>query len=282
MHVKIAVVQTRTFVGEDEEKNVSRALKYIDQAVEKTAQVICFPETYPGPWRAPISFSPIEALCDKAKEEKVYVIAGTIEKVETGQKGCYNVAVLIGPEGKVLGKYRRTTPAGPWGYKSGNHWDFDYVEADELPVFETQFGKIGILICSEVYVPELSRILALKGAEILFLPTGLTNKQQWATWRTLIHARAIENLMYTATCRNILGVEPYTHGLAMISSPEEVLLESRRVGVFVEDLDMDRIRLLRRTRDIDIPKDKRAWKTKVGLLRYWRRPEMYKKALSSW
>lgn len=279
MNVKIAVVQTNTFIGPDEEKNVNGALNYIDQAAEREAQIVCFPETYPGPWRAPNRFSPVEALCSRAKEQGVYVIAGTIEKAEDGREGYYNVEVLIDPEGKVLGKYRRTTPPGPWGYVGGPFWDFNYVEANELPVFNTKFGKIGLLICSEVYMPELPRILALKGAEILFLPTGITNRQQYATWRMLIHARAIENLMYTATCRNILKGED---GLAMIASPEEILVESKRVGVFVENLDLDRIRFLRETQDVDIPRSERDWKTKVGVLKYWRRPELYRKALSTW
>src|SRR5207249_4470753 len=111
----------------------------------------------------------------------------------------------------------------------GRFWDFKYQEADELPVFDTEFGKLGLLMCSEVYVPELARAMALKGAVITLLPAGLWSSELHDTWRTLLWARAIENLMITATSRNIL---PGGGGHAIAGSPEETLLEARPPGVF--------------------------------------------------
>ncbi len=96
----------------------------------------------------------------------------------------------------LVGRYNRTIPKGPWIYKGGRFWDYDYQEADDVPVFDTPFGKVGILICSEVYSPELSRLLALKGAEIIFLPAGVCKYELHETWRNLIWSRAIENLAY--------------------------------------------------------------------------------------
>jgi predicted amidohydrolase len=155
-------------------------------------------------------------------------------------------------------------------------WNFNYSAADDLPVFKTRYGIVGLLICSEVYMPELSRILALKGAEVVFLPAGGSKSALWETWRTLIFARAIENLMCTATCQNLTGSED---GLAMIASPEGILVESKKEGIYTAEIDLDRIRALR-----EIPNDESERerslrpKTKPGLLKYWRRPEVYEKS----
>ncbi len=154
-----------------------------------------------------------------AKAHDVYIVAGANCPVPGNPERGYTSQILVGPDGSV-GRYNRTIPKGPWIYKGGRFWDYDYQEADDLPVFDTPFGTVGILICSEVYAPELSRLLALKGAEIIFLPAGVCKYELQATWRTLIWSRAIENLAYTVTCQNILGAE---QGLAMICSPEEIV-----------------------------------------------------------
>ena len=177
-------------------------------------------------------------------------------------------------KGKILGRYRRTTPYGPWIYKGGPFWDFNYQVGNELPIFETDYCKIGILICSEVFVPELSRILALKGAEIIFIPNGLARTEMWETWTTLIKARAFENNAVCATCRNILGIEG---GMEIIAGPEETLVESRKSGVHLANIDLDRIRWLRANRDEYhkvLP-----YKSKPGLLTQWRRPDLYGKLI---
>jgi 5-aminopentanamidase len=132
---------------------------------------------------------------------------------------------------------------------------------------------IGMLICSEVYVPELARLLALKGAEILFMPAGLWKSAQWDNWRVLMRARAIENLAYTATCQNILGEEPENAGLAMICSPEGVLVDSSQDGVFLADCDLDRLRMLRAAQDgRDFPGGKAC---KAGVLWQWYRADRF-------
>ncbi|HKM50096.1 MAG TPA: carbon-nitrogen hydrolase family protein [Candidatus Bathyarchaeia archaeon] len=275
--MKVAVVQPRTIIGSNEERNVEHAIELIEEAANQGSKIVCFPETYPGPFRQPITYSPLSKLGQCAKANDVYVVAGTIEHVDDSH--CYNIAALIGPDGNVVGKYNRTTPTGPWIYKAKNQkamWDFNYLAADDLPVFKTEYGTVGLLICSEVYMPELARILALKGAEIVFLPAGGAKSGLWETWRTLIFARAIENLMYTATCQNLTGSED---GLAMIASPEGILVESKEEGVYTADVDLDRVRTLRATPNDEDEREKLLHpKTKPGLLKYWRRPEIYVKS----
>jgi len=274
MNVKIAAIQTKTIPEANEQiKNIEMAWGYVAEAAKQGAHIVCFPEAYPGPWRAPLSYSPVAPLEEMARQYQIYIVAGANCPVPGQPDRGYCSEVLVGPGG-LVGRYNRTIPKGPWIYKGGRFWDFDYQEADELPVFDTPYGKIGLLICSEVYVPELSRILALKGAEIIFLPAGISKYELHETWRNLIWARAIENLAYTVTCQNIFGAE---HGLAMICSPEEILIESLRPGIFIGECDVERIRWLREQKDLYGPP--MPWRTKPGALRDWRRPEVFRKNL---
>jgi len=277
MGVKVAAIQPKTFLEANEQKkNIEKAWDYVAEAADQRAQIICFPETYPGPWKAPLNYSPVEPLEEMASKHGVYIVAGANCPLEDEPSKGYCSQVFIGPNG-FIGRYNRTIPKGPWIYKGGRFWDFDYREADELPVFDTPLCKVGILICSEVYSPELSRILALKGAEIIFLPAGICKYELHETWRNLIWARAIENLAYTVTCQNIFGAE---HGLAMICSPEEVLIESTKSGIVIADCDFDRIRWLREETDRYGPP--MPFNTKPGVLRDWRRHEVFRKNFSKW
>lgn len=273
--VKIAMIQPQVYKGEFE-KNLQMACSYLDQAASEKVNIACFSEGYPGPSAAVVA-CPREALSAKAKEHGIYVIYGGAEKVGEEENTYYITEEIIGPDGKTLGKYYRTTPDGPYLYTGW--WGFTYKEAGaNYPVFETEYGRIGLLVCSEVYMPELSRILALKGAEIVFLPAGglIDDLGLLEGWQTLIRARAIENLMYTATAQNIYALES---GVGIIAGPEGVLAKSDQPGLIVASLDMDRIRWLREEEEtVDLPK---RYRTIPGTLK-WRKPELYRKAGVDW
>lgn len=273
--VRVAVAQTHTDVR-NRVHNVDNALRYIEHAKAQGVQIICFPELYPGPWTPPIDYDPLPILCQGAKENGIYVVAGLIEPVPDQKKRYYVKEVFVDSQGQLVGEYRRTTPRGPWIYRGGPFCDFYWQEANELPVFDTPWCKVGLAICSEVYVPEVSRILALKGAELIFLPAGVPKAQLWHTWHTLIFARAIENLCFTATCQNVFTLSDL--GLAMICSPEEILVESKREGVYVANCDLERIRFLRATEDShNFPGAKHC---KPGIFKQWYRPELHARALA--
>jgi predicted amidohydrolase len=272
MSFKAAVIQTLTRFGPSaRDANIENAHRYAREAARLGAQIACFPESYPGLWRTPIMWVPHDELATIAREAGIYVIGGYAQPLDDEGARCYNALALLAPDGTTVGTYYRTTPRhAPWIYRGGDYWDFDWIPADELPVFDTDLGRIGLLICSEVYAPELARVLALKGAEVLFMPAGLmtSTTSLTETWRTLIWARSIENLLYTAVCSNV--VTEGELGLAMICSPEEIVLESREEGVHVASVDLERVRWLRCETDrlIDEPE---PWRTKPGTLRDWRR-----------
>ncbi|MEE9274508.1 MAG: carbon-nitrogen hydrolase family protein [bacterium] len=273
MSFRLAVVQPMSHMPPGDERNVADAVAYVEKAAAQGAEVVAFPESYPGPWRMPASFDPTEAMVEAARRCGVYVQYGTLEPIDEKANTAHSLLMLARPNGGPPGKYRRTHPPGPWIYTGGTHWEFQYVAGDEYPVFETQHAQVGLAMCSEVYMPEVARALSLRGAEIIFLPGGVDKSKLWATWRNLIWSRAIENLAVVVTTQNLFSREE--RGLAMVATPEEVVFESTKAGMFLVDIDLARIRELREGSDEVGSSSENA--AKAGVLSQWQRPEMYDK-----
>src|SRR5688572_25790066 len=272
MTFRIAVVQPICHRPGTDEKNVAEAVAAVAAAAAQGAHFVCFPETYPGPWRMPATFDPTAAMVEAAKRDGVHVVFGTIEPIDEKAATAYNLICMAYPDGRPHARYRRTHPNGPWIYTGGTAWEFQYVPGDEFPVFDTVHGKVGLAMCSEVYMPEVARALALRGAELIFMPAGKDKRTLWATWRTLIWARAIENLALVVTTQNLF--DHSERGLAMVAAPEEILYESTAAGMTIVDVDLARVRYLRETRDVAGSSD--ACAAKQGVLGpQWQRPELY-------
>lgn len=271
MTLRIAVVQPISHRPGEDQANVAEAVAYVERAARDGATFVCFPETYPGPWRMPATFDPSAAMAEAAARHRAYVVFGTIEPIDDKAATAHNLICMACPDGRVA-KYRRTHPNGPWIYTGGPAWEFQYVPGDDFPVFDTPHGKVGLAMCSEVYVPEVARALALRGAELIFMPAGKDKKQLWATWRTLIWARAIENLALVVTTQNLF--DHSERGLAMVAGPEEILFESTAAGLTIVDVSLERLRWLRATRD-EVGSSQQC-AVKQGLLGpQWQRPELY-------
>ncbi|MBI2880522.1 MAG: carbon-nitrogen hydrolase family protein [Candidatus Tectomicrobia bacterium] len=266
--VRVAAVQPLTRTRDREPENLAAALDDIRRAAQGGARFVCFPEGYPGPYSGPMDFDPTGDLASAAKAHGVYIIAGRLE--EAGPEAFYNVLDLYGPSGERVYRYRRCQSAGDgvdvplFGRRVR--------EGDELKVLETPFGNVGLLVCSEVFSPELSRVLALGGADILFYPAGGVFYELSESWRVLVRARAIENYVYTVMCQNLFGMES---GITAIAGPEGLLAERDTPGLVFADLDIDRLKYLRETREELVhPK---PYRTIPGLMDAWRKPGLYRR-----
>lgn len=292
--IRLGLAQTVTHFGDREVENRQNAVDLIERASHLGVELLAFAENYPGPFTATNRFEVAESISQAAARHGVAVAYGTSLPTPDSTEGdeTYNIAtVVVDDQGEVRGEYRRTHPVGPYIYRDSPDWNFDYVAADEFPVIQMPWGVLGISICSEVHLPEIARILALKGAEVCLFPSGLLIDELGYTenWRTLVRARAIENIMYTATLVNLMdprmadqfnisGVQLApprvrgTLGIGMIASPERVLAQSSAPGILTADLDLDRIRQLRATtEELIVPA---PYQTIPGHLA-WRRPELY-------
>ena len=121
-------------------------------------------------------------LGEAAKKYNLYIVAGILEK--EGDV-VYNTAVLIDRKGELAGKYRKVS-------LPREEIDGGVMPGEDIPVFDTDFGRIGIMICWDMQFPEVARTLAMKGAEVILVPI-------WGGDITLTKARAIENQVYLVT-----------------------------------------------------------------------------------
>jgi predicted amidohydrolase len=117
-----------------------------------------------------------------AKKHGLYLVPGLVER---DGPLIYNVAVLIGPDGNVVGKYRKVCL--PRGEIEGG-----VAPGDEYPVFQTRFGKVGMMVCYDGFFPEVARTLSNNGAEVIAWPVMGCNPLLGA-------ARACENHVYVVS-----------------------------------------------------------------------------------
>lgn len=217
--------------------NIRKAVEWLQKAVSKTAaKLIVFPESITTGFVPGMSVSELwdvvdtipgkttDAICEAAKRLGVYVVFPTYER---GEKNIvYNSAALIGPEGKVLGVYRKTHP-----FPKEREWT---TPGHETPVWDTPLGKIGIIICYDGDFPELSRVLAMKGAEIIVRPSAFLRSCE--IWDLTNCARAYDNHVYVVAVNavgtdagntlyfgNSMIVSPIAQKLAQARSQEEIV-----------------------------------------------------------
>lgn len=184
---RLATVHHRPRNSSGAEENLNAYAGFIAQAAAQQADIVCLPEgvTLVGTGQNYISASePVPGpttrfLGEVARQHNLYIVAGLLEK---DGPAVYNTSVLIDRNGKLAGKYRKISLPREeieGGVTPGN----------EIHVFDTDFGRIGMMICWDVTFPETARKLAERGAEVIFLPI-------WGGNLTLAKARAIENQVY--------------------------------------------------------------------------------------
>ncbi|MBN2410857.1 carbon-nitrogen hydrolase family protein [candidate division KSB1 bacterium] len=185
--VRLAAVHFRPRNSPSPKNNLEQFAGFITRAANEKADIVCLPEgiTMVGTDLDYVSASePVPGpttrfLGEIARKHKLYIVAGITEK-----QGdiVYNTAVLIDRKGELAGRYRKVS-------LPREEIDGGVTPGDSLPVFDTDFGRIGIMICWDVFFPEPARGLALQGAEVIFMPI-------WGGNLTLARARAIENQIY--------------------------------------------------------------------------------------
>lgn len=185
--VRLATVHFQPREGKTPKDKRESFAPFIKQAAEQDVDLIVLPElltTYKIEGDRIAAAEPIpgpstEYFGQLAKEHDLYIVAGLIER---DRHLVYNVAVLIGPNGEVVGTYRKVTlPRGE--IEAGIMPGHDY------PVFETRFGKVGMMVCYDGFFPEVARELSNRGAEVIAWPV-------WGCNPLLGASRACENHVY--------------------------------------------------------------------------------------
>jgi N-carbamoylputrescine amidase len=204
------------------DENLRRACEKAREAAAKGAQVICLPELFRTQYfcqredaalfdlAEPVPGPTTEALAQIAKENHIVIVASVFERRARGL--YHNTAAVIGPDGAVQGLYRKMhIPDDPLYYEK-----YYFTPGDlGFKAFDTEFGRVGTLVCWDQWYPEGARLTALQGANVLFYPTAIGwhpdekaeyGEAQHDAWRTIQRAHAIANGVYVAVV-NRVGME---------------------------------------------------------------------------
>ncbi|MEO8762718.1 MAG: carbon-nitrogen hydrolase family protein [Ginsengibacter sp.] len=226
--VRVATIQYRPHDSNSSMDNLQKFSEFITRAAAQKADIVCLPEgiTLAGTQLNYISASePVPGPTTKflgvlAKKFHLYIVAGILEK--QGEV-VYNTSVLIDRMGNLAGKYHKLS-------LPREEIDGGVTPGNSLPVFDTDFGRVGMMICWDVSFPETARQLAREGAEIIFLPI-------WGGNITLAKARAIENQVYLVS-------SSYDMATAVFDQEGEIMKEgTKEEPVVIVDIDLNRQKL---------------------------------------
>jgi len=206
--VNVALAQISCKVG-DKKFNINKMVKHIKKAKKKDAKLVIFPELSLTGYiirdlayelAEPIEWPSVRLLEEVAKKERVYIVFGIVERSEKAHAVIYNTAVLLGPEGFV-GKYQKMYLPTHSIFEEKRYFRPGY----QASVFDTDIGKVGLMICYDVFFPEVARMLRLNGSQLTICISASPAVRR-KFFEVLTVARAMENTTYLAYV-NLVGIE---------------------------------------------------------------------------
>jgi deaminated glutathione amidase len=251
MSFKIALAQVSA--SEDKRENLKRGVELISTAAEKGASLLVLPELFMA--YVPLETLPVEmvqvaeevdgefvgTLAAAAKKRRMHVVVGILEKSKKKDK-VHNTVVMVGPDGKVVSTHRKLQLFDSFGYKESSLFE---PASDIEGAFKTGLARVGMMTCYELRFPEMARVLALQGAELIVVPTAwVAGRMKEDHLRVFARARALENTVFVAvasqtgrvfTGRSVV-VDPF--GVPLCDGGEEESL-------ITAEVDLDRIRRVR-------------------------------------
>jgi len=185
--IRLATIHYRPKGGKTAMDSCRQFAQFIEEAANQKADLLVLPETLTCTGNGlsyvqaaePIPGPSTEYFGELARKHRLHLVAGLVER---DGRLVYNVAVLIGPDGRLIGKYRKVAlPRAEIeaGVMPGN----------EYPVFDTAVGKVGLMVCYDGFFPEVARQLSMHGAEVISFPVAGCNPM-------LVSARACENHVF--------------------------------------------------------------------------------------
>lgn len=272
---RVALIQTRWDL--DPAVNEAQVLALLDTVEE--AELIVLPEFFLGPpfyfpGRAhlrgvidqPVPGPVIGRLAEAARRIGAYILCGTV--VERDGDQYYNTAVLLDDRGEIVVKARKT-----------HRFAAEMVSvtaSDDFALIDTPFGRLGICVCSDFWIPEVPRMLALRGAEIIAVP-GAALRGNIQITRPCLQANSSFNVCYTllaSAVGSVTGeragrqVSIEVAGHSTVAAPEELLgTLDEEPGVLRAELDLG---YLREMREVDL-----SFRRSLYFCLHGRRPELY-------
>lgn len=240
--MKIAVLQTK--VLNDTIANIEKASTLVQEAAANGANMAMLPEMFTCPYVSelfrPSSFDEnsdeFSMIANIAKENSVYLIAGTVPEL-SDDGNVYNTAYVFDSSGKTIAKHRKThlfdvNVEGGISFKESATLS----PGSDITVFDTDFGKMGLMVCFDIRFPEMARLLSLRGAKLIFVPAAFNMTTGPAHWELTFRARALDNQVFMAGCSpardmeaayrsfaNSIVTEPWGSVVARAGEDEQIL-----------------------------------------------------------
>jgi len=252
---QLAVCQLN--VAENKRKNIDRAAEMVRCAADNGARMVILPEMFNCPYQTKLfpeyaeHFAGGETtsmLREVASEKQIYLVGGSIPEKDGDQ--VYNSSFTFGPQGELLGSYRKMhlfdvdLPGGPKVQESST---LDYGHG--LTVFDTEWCRVGIVICFDVRFPELIRLLALQGVQLVVIPAAFNTTSGPAHWEMTMRTRAVDNQVYVAAASPArdpeTGYVVYGHSVVVEPWGEVVAEAGEGEETITAEIDIDRVEKVR-------------------------------------
>lgn len=251
---KIGLVQT--VVVEDKMENLRNAAEQVRAAAQMGADFAVLPEMFNCPYETknfPVYAEPdggpvCQALSEMAQRSHLYLIAGSVPEREGDR--VYNTCYIFDRQGQLLGKHRKMHLFNISVHAGQRFQESETLSAgSRVTVLNTEFGKIGVAICFDIRFPELYRLMALQGAQMIFTPAAFSMTTGRPHWELAFRSRALDNQVFTigaapARVRNGNYI-PYSHSIIVNPWGEIVTQLGEVPAVSVTEIDLDEVESIR-------------------------------------
>lgn len=247
--IKIAAIQMSTVA--DKMENVRTVKTYLEKIKDENPDFVILPEMFCCPYQTenfPIyaekEGGPVwQQLSGYAKQYGIYLIGGSMPEKDA-EGNVYNTSYIFDREGKQIGKHRKVhlfdiDVKGGQTFKESD----TLTAGDSDTVFDTEFGKMGVMLCFDIRFPELSRMMVNDGARIVFVPAAFNMTTGPAHWELSFRTRALDNQIYMVGCAPARDVSAgyISWGHSIVTDPWGRVIDmlDEKEGILLAELDMD-------------------------------------------
>ena len=247
--IKIAAIQMSTVA--DKMENVRTVKAYLEKIKDENPDFVILPEMFCCPYQTenfPIyaekEGGPVwQQLSGYAKQYGIYLIGGSMPEKDA-EGNVYNTSYIFDREGKQIGKHRKVhlfdiDVKGGQTFKESD----TLTAGDSDTVFDTEFGKIGVMLCFDIRFPELSRMMVNDGAKVIFVPAAFNMTTGPAHWDLSFRTRALDNQIYMVGCAPARDVSAgyISWGHSIVTDPwgRVTGMLDENEGILLAELDMD-------------------------------------------
>ena len=247
--IKVAAIQMPTLT--DKMQNVRTAGIYLEKIKDKKPDFVILPEMFCCPYQtqnfpvyAEEEGGPVwQQLSEYANQYGIYLIGGSMPEKDAEGK-VYNTSYIFDRQGKQIGKHRKVhlfdiDVTGGQTFKESD----TLTAGDHDTVFDTEFGRMGVILCFDIRFPELARMMVNDGAKAIFVPAAFNMTTGPAHWELSFRTRALDNQIYMIGCAPMrdesAGYISWGHSIVTDPWGRVIDMLDEKEGVLLTELDLD-------------------------------------------